>query len=76
MPLTPYLKGAVFEPQRLEAISAAFIAVCRSLQITRGPSGGNPLTEIVARKVIEIAATGESDHERLRDLALLALKAT
>jgi hypothetical protein len=32
------------------------------------------LTQIVARKVVEVAGTGERDPERLRDLVLLALK--
>jgi hypothetical protein len=33
----------------------------------------DPITEIVAQKVIEVASTGERDPERIRDLVLLAL---
>jgi len=33
MPLTPYLKEAVFEPKAIEAMTAAFEAVCKSLQL-------------------------------------------
>src|SRR4029077_16979592 len=70
MPLTPYLKGGVFEPKQIEAMMAAFEAVCRSLQLA---DRVDPFTEIVARNVIEIAGTGEHDPERLHDLVLAAL---
>jgi hypothetical protein len=70
MPLTPYLKGGVFEPKEIEAMSAAYAAVCRSLHLAERYDG---VTEIVARKVIEIAGTGERDPERLHDLVLLTL---
>jgi hypothetical protein len=67
VPLTPYLKGGVFEPQQIGAMTAAFEAVCRSLQLA---DRTDPLTEIVARKVIDIAATGERNPDRLRVLVL------
>jgi hypothetical protein len=70
MPLTPYLTGATFDPQAIEAMTAAFEAVCRSLQLL---ARSDPLTEIVARKVIEVGGTGERDPERIRELVLLAL---
>jgi hypothetical protein len=70
MPLTPYLKGGVFEPEQIEAMTVAFRAVCRSLQLAERD---DPFTEIVARKVIEIAGTGEREPERLHDLVLTAL---
>jgi hypothetical protein len=70
MPLTPFLKGATFDPQAIEAMSAAFEAVCASLQLLNRT---DPVTEIVARKVIEVAGTGERDPERIRDLVLLSL---
>jgi hypothetical protein len=67
VPLAPYLKGGVFEPQQIGAMTAAFEAVCRSLQLV---DRTDPLIEIVARKVIEIARTGERDPDRLRALVL------
>jgi hypothetical protein len=70
MPLTPFLKEAAFDPQAIEAISAAFEAVCASLQLV---DRSDPVAEIVARKVIEVAGTGERDPVRIRDLVLLAL---
>jgi hypothetical protein len=71
MPLTPFLKEATFDPMAIEAMSAAFEAVCVSLQLV---NRSDAITEIVARKVIEVAGTGERDPERIRDLVLLALK--
>jgi hypothetical protein len=70
MPLTPYLKEATFDPQAIEAMTAAFEAVCESLHLA---NRSDPLTEIVARQVIEVAGTGERDPVRIRDLVLLAL---
>jgi hypothetical protein len=67
VPLTAYLEGGVFEPQQIGAMTAAFEAVCRSLQLA---DRTDPLIEIVARKVIEIAATGERNPDRLRVLVL------
>ena len=70
MPLTPYLKEAVFDPKAIEAMTAAFEAVCVSLKLL---DRDDPITEIVARKVIEVAGTGERAPERIRELVLLAL---
>ena len=70
MPLTPYLKEASFDPEAIKAMTAAFEAVCEALRLA---TRSDPLTEIVARKVIEVAGTGERDPGRLRDLVLLAL---
>jgi hypothetical protein len=70
MPLTPFLKQATFDPPTIEAMSAAFEAVCASLELV---DRSDPLTEIVARKVIEVAGTGERDPQRICDLVLLAL---
>jgi hypothetical protein len=71
MPLTPYLKEAVFDPKAIEAMNIAFEAACKSLQLV---IRDDPMTQIVARKIIDIARTGECDPQRIHDLALLALK--
>jgi len=52
-------------------MTTAYLTVCESLRLA---SRSDPLTGIVARKVIEIAGTGERDPARIRDLTLLALK--
>ena len=71
MPMTPYLKEAVFDPKAIGAMNVAFLAICKSLQLDRTDG---TRTEFVARKVIDIARTGERDPQRIHDLVLLALK--
>ena len=73
MPLTPFLTENTFEPESIKAMSAAFEAVCEALRLT---PRSDPITEIVARKVVEVAGTGERDPDRIRDLVLLALEGT
>ena len=51
-------------------MTAAFNAACLSLHLS---ARDDPVTEIVALSVIEIAGTGERDPERIFDLVLLAL---
>jgi hypothetical protein len=71
MPLSPYMKEGVFDPKAIDAMNTAFMAVCKSLQL---PSRDNLTTQIIARKIIEIANTGEHDPQRIHDLTLIALK--
>jgi hypothetical protein len=70
MPLTPYLKEAVFDPKAIEAMNTAFLAICKSLQLNRSDAAR---MEVVARKVIDIGRTGERDPQKIHDLVLLAL---
>jgi hypothetical protein len=48
------------------------LVICRSVSL--GELGltdrADPVTEIIARKIIEVAKTGERDPERLCELAL------
>jgi len=67
MPIGPYLSRQAFGPEVTQAMGAAFDAVCRALAIG---STGVVHPRIVARKIIELAQTGERDPERMRDLAL------
>jgi hypothetical protein len=70
MPLTRYLTEGVFDPPAIDAMSAAYEGACLSLGLAERT---DLLNEIVARKVIEIAGTGERDPQRLTDVVLLAL---
>jgi hypothetical protein len=70
MPLTSFLKEATFDPEAIRAMTTAFEAVCEALRLA---PRSDSVTEIVARKVIEVTGTGERDPERIRDLVLLAL---
>jgi hypothetical protein len=64
------VRDVVFDPEAIEPMVAAFKAACQSLQLV---DRDDLLTQIVARKVVEIAATGERDPERLRDIVLADL---
>jgi len=71
MPLTPYLKGAVFDPHTIEIMDRAFVAVRETLPLR---AGDDSTAEIAARKIIDLARTGERDPARLCALVLLDLK--
>jgi hypothetical protein len=60
----------VFDQSAIHAMAAAFEACCRALRLEERT---DPITEIVARKVVEVAGTGERDPQRICGLVLLAL---
>jgi hypothetical protein len=51
------------DPQHIEAMRAAFYRVCDILQLEC--NAGDPMTEIVVMKIVELAKAGELDPERL-----------
>lgn len=62
MPITPFLKGKVFEPEVTRAMGIAFENACKSLKLV---DKADPLTKVVAAEIIKLAATGEHDPSRL-----------
>ena len=71
MPLLRLLQNSGFEPETIELMSAAFEEACRELGLAQV---SDPLRELVARKIIECAQTGERSQARLRDCALAAIR--
>jgi hypothetical protein len=71
MPLIPLLQHLAFEPERIEVMSAAFEQACHELGLGEA---GAPQRELLARKIIECAQTGERDRVRLCDCALKAMR--
>jgi hypothetical protein len=67
MPLHRYLEGAVFGPDDLKVMTAAFEAALLKLGLSNRQ---DRVTELVARKVISLAKQGERDPERLCDGAV------
>jgi hypothetical protein len=66
MPIRAYLNGEGFDPETVRLMGLAFEMALASLR-----SGcTDPLREALARKIIEIAKTGERDPERLCEGAL------
>ncbi len=62
MPITPFLTGQPFEPEVVRVMSVAFDDVCRSLRLR---PGSDPESEIVAKKIIELAQRGVRDAAAL-----------
>jgi hypothetical protein len=58
MPTRQMFGNLTFEPADIEAMSRALEAACVALRLSKREE---PLRQIVARKVIECAATGERD---------------
>lgn len=55
MPVTPFLKGQAFDPELVEAMGAAFVSTCDALGLT---DRTDPITALVAEKIIELAERG------------------
>ena len=62
MPISPFLMSRIFEPEAVQAMGTAFDNACRSLKLINKT---DPLTKVVAAKIIELAAAGERNPDRL-----------
>jgi hypothetical protein len=55
MPITPFLRNQAFESEHIAAMSEAFVLACTSLGLA---DRTDPITELVARHIIEQAQAG------------------
>ena len=55
MPITLFLQNQAFDPEIIEDMSAAFTDACATLGLV---DRADPLTEIVASRIIELAQRG------------------
>ena len=69
MPIYRLLQNSAFEPEHLRAMATAFEQALADLKLV---DRTDPLTELVARKVIEIAQCGERDPTRLCEQTVAA----
>ena len=67
MPITPYLRWKVFEPETTQAMGVAFEKACRRLGLSLTHDA---MTERVAQVIIDLAEAGETDPEQLYRRAL------
>ena len=67
VPLIRLVKEESFDPEMIKVMSEAFEDALASLHLV---DRTDPMTEIVAKKIIECAQAGERDPIRLRDCAL------
>ena len=63
------LKNRAFGPDEIKVLTAAYEEALRTLRLARS----DPTTEIVAKKIIELAQRGERDPVRLRECAIRSL---
>jgi hypothetical protein len=61
------LQNRAFEPEDIERLTVAYEAALRMLRLA---NRGDPITELVAERIIEIAQTGVRDPAKLCAAAL------
>jgi hypothetical protein len=66
------LRDAVFAPDAVSAMVTAFEDTLRELKLT---DRDDPITELIARLIIDCAKDGERDPVKLRDCAMEGLGA-
>ena len=71
MPITPFLKGEVFEPEIVRAMGVAFDSACKSLNVI---DRSGPLGQYIAGNIIELAVAGEHDPLRLCERVVATYK--
>jgi len=67
MPIGTVLAEQAFDADQLHAMGIAFDRACRSLGLTTIP---DPLTDLIADRIIETARAGECDPERLYEAVM------
>lgn len=55
MPITPFLRNQAFDPDAIEEMSSAFAKACANLGLS---DKADPITELVARHIVEAAQRG------------------
>ena len=66
MPINRLLQNSKLGPAEREVLNLAFI---RALRLLHLKDRSDPICEIVARKIIEIGATGASDPVAISEIA-------
>jgi hypothetical protein len=67
VPIYRLLKGHVCGADEIEVLSTAFEGALAELQLV---DRADPATELVAKRIIELAQRGERDPVRLREAAV------
>jgi hypothetical protein len=73
MPIRPYLAGQPFEPEIISAMSLAFERTCRGLDLS---PKDDPITRLVAEKIINLTQRGIRDPDTLSAMALKEFKSS
>ena len=70
MPINRLLKDSKFGPEEIAKLNAAYSYALRELSLV---DRNDPLTEMLARKIIEVGAT-ETDPAKISQMALVYFK--
>ena len=62
MAILQLLKGSAFDPEHIKVMTEAYEATLKSLHLK---AGTDPINEIIAKKVVNIARTNERDPKRI-----------
>lgn len=71
MPIVRLLQEGAFSPDQILIMTAAYDMACQELNLV---DRSDPLMELVASKIIELAQNGERDPTRIKERALAELK--
>jgi hypothetical protein len=71
MPITPFLDGQKFDPETKRVMGVAFEMTRAALRLT---DRNDPIIEIIAKKIIELAKAGERNADLLCERALKDLR--
>jgi hypothetical protein len=66
MPITQYFNGFRFDPETTRVLGVAFEMTRAAIKL----DGQDPIDEIIAKKIIELARAGERNPNHLCELAL------
>jgi hypothetical protein len=70
MAITPFLRDRVFDPETIQVMNAAFLAVCGDLGLNDKTDSA---TEMVAIRIIELT-DGQLDSQTIRAAVLTSFK--
>jgi hypothetical protein len=70
MPINRLLAGSKLGPEEIKRLNAAYTYALRSLSVV---DRNDPLTEMLARKIIEVGAT-ENDPAKISEIAIKRLR--
>ena len=71
MPLSRFLAKSILETDQIERLNKAYTFALRSPDLA---DRNDPITEIVAKKIIEVATSGIRDPGEICELALRQLR--
>jgi hypothetical protein len=71
MPINRLLADSKMGPEEVKRLNTAYTYALRSLSVI---DRNDPLTEMLARKIIEIGATGVSDPAKISEIAVRRFK--